>query len=273
MSIVIITNDRHQVFQRDIIIGVEHIAEQYGYDVLVDSSADTPFMYPSLTSHQMTGIIVIANVLDDEQLLSLHALNKPITLVSHRVPGLPIPAVIQNNTDGIHKLVDYLVEDCGRQELVFIQGNMEQHDGIARQGMVEQRLMHHNLMIPPERMLRGDFEAEIATASMREFLEQDIPFDAVIAADYVTGCAIVEVLREAGISVGDEVCVVGFGDGQKAEDCGLTTVGTDIVELGQRAARQLVAQIEGTALVGVTWLTTELIERESSQVLAAAPVK
>ena len=269
MSIVIITNDRHGVFQRDIISGVEYIATQSGYDVVVDASADQSFVYPSLSSHEISGIIVIANALDDEQLSSLHALNTPITLVSHRVPGLSIPAVIQNNTDGIHKLLDYLVEDCGREELVFVQGNMEQHDGIARQGMVEQRLMHHNLIIPPERMLRGDFEAAIARASMREFLQRDIPFDAVIAADYITGCAVVTVLREANIH-SDEVCVVGFGDGQQAADCGLTTVGTDIVELGQRAARQLVAQIQGTALVGVTWLTTELIERESSQVLSAS---
>lgn len=270
MSIVIITNNQHDVFQKDVVIGVSNIAQQYQLSVFVDSLSDNPFVYPDMNPDDITGFIVIANVLDDEQLADLYQLGKPITLVSHHVKSLPIPAVIQNNNDGIHKLVDYVVLDCGKREMVFILGDMEQHDGVARQWMFEQRLMHHNIMMPQERYLRGDFVPAMAAQSMREFLQQNISFDAVIAADYMMGCAASNVLAEAGISVGEDVFVVGFGDGQQAADCGLTTVGTDIIALGQRAARQLVAQINGTLITGVTWLNTELIERDSSHRLVKA---
>jgi DNA-binding LacI/PurR family transcriptional regulator len=61
------------------------------------------------------------------------------------------------------------------------------------------------------------------------------------------------------------VAVVGFGDGPEAAQAGLTTVAADITELGRRAARQLIGQIEGLRIRGLTLLSTELIERESTR--------
>jgi DNA-binding LacI/PurR family transcriptional regulator len=38
-----------------------------------------------------------------------------------------------------------------------------------------------------------------------------------------------------------------------------------VTELGRRAARQLIGQIEGLRIRGLTLLSTELIERESTR--------
>jgi DNA-binding LacI/PurR family transcriptional regulator len=56
---------------------------------------------------------------------------------------------------------------------------------------------------------------------------------------------------------------VGFGDGPEAADARLTTVGVDVEQIGKRAARQLIGQIEGLQIRGVTLLNTMIVERDS----------
>jgi LacI family transcriptional regulator len=264
-AIGIITNDRRPIFQRDVIAGVQD-AMQGQYDVLVDSLAeDSRNPKPvSLPIAELAGLIVIANALSQQELQELFAMGKPISLVSHQVPDLPIPSVGQNNSDGILKLVDFLVEDCNRQKIVFIRGDMQQHDAIERDEFFQRGLMHHNIVIPEHYHLAGDFDPVHAALALDEFITKGDSFDALIASDFMMGCSALEILLERGIRVPEEVAVVGFGDGPVAADMGLTVVGVDVVELGRRAARQLLSQIKGQAMSGVTWLNTELVRRSSA---------
>lgn len=261
----IITNDRRQVFQRDVIVGVEEQAHAHRYEVMVDSIAEDP-AHPkpvSLPVHDLAGLLVIANVLDDDTLHQLYETGVPLGLVSHHVTDLPIPAVIPNNIEGIQQLVDYVMDQCGRRELVFIRGDMHQHDGIQRDAIFHQSVWRHDLTVQESRLLRGDFIASVAAASLEDLLLRDQGFDAVIASDFLMATAALDVLRKHQIRVPEDVCVVGFGDGPEAEAAGLTIVAADVVELGRRATRQLLAMMDGLHIEGVTWLNTAVIERET----------
>jgi DNA-binding LacI/PurR family transcriptional regulator len=59
--------------------------------------------------------------------------------------------------------------------------------------------------------------------------------------------------------------VVGFGDAPEAEAAGLTVVAADVIEQGRRTARQLISQIEGQRISGVTVLQVRLIVRDTSR--------
>ena len=185
-KIGIITNDKAQVFQREIIAGVQDVAGDK-IEVLVDSIAENPDTRRpiSLDIDELDGILVISNILSHDELQSLHQRGKPITLVSHQEEDLPIAAVIQNNTDGILQLVDYVARECGRTQIVFIRGDMNQHDGRQRDNLFQMGLMQHDLTTPDDYNLVGDFNPVTAANSMLEFLETGKPFDAVIAADYL----------------------------------------------------------------------------------------
>jgi DNA-binding LacI/PurR family transcriptional regulator len=88
-------------------------------------------------------------------------------------------------------------------------------------------------------------------------------FDGVVVSDYVMAIAAVKTLRAAGITVPGDVSVVGFGDAPEAEAAGLTTVAAAITELGACAARQLIAQINGLRISGMTTLSVRLAIRET----------
>ncbi|MGJ3239787.1 MAG: LacI family DNA-binding transcriptional regulator [Anaerolineae bacterium] len=264
-AIGIITNNERHIFQRDIIQGVTDIMH-YSHTVEVDSIAEDPHNPRpiQLDMDALDGVLVIANVLSRQQLQALIDSGKPVTLVSHREPRLPIAAVIQNNVEGMLTLVDHVVRDRQRRQIVFIRGDMNQHDGIQRDQVFQQGLMRYDLMTPDHYQLNGAFDPVTAANAMYDFIERGDPFDAVIAADYMMGCAVLDVLRAMGVRMPENVSVVAFGDSPDAQQMGLTVVGSDVVEIGRRAARQLLGQIDGMQMQGVTWLNTELIVRDSS---------
>lgn len=258
----IITNDATNVFQRQVITGIQRVTQQKGYQVTIDSIAPegSETRPISLDMNALSGVLVIANVLSDAMLRDLYQSKKPLSLVSHRVPNTPIPSVIPDNAGGINALVDYLVKQRGKRRIAFIQGDMTQNDGIERTTAFKKQLMRHNIDIDEALFLRGDFVPSIAQESMQAFLNQDIPFDAVAGADFLMAIEALHILRQ---NAQDHICVVGFGDGPEANQAGLTTVGVDVEEIGMRAARQLIGQIEGLPIRGVTLLSTNIVERES----------
>ncbi|MCI0709508.1 MAG: substrate-binding domain-containing protein [Chloroflexi bacterium] len=261
----IVTNDQHQVFQSSVIRGVREIAEAETYEIVIDSriESSTPGNPTDLNLNTLAGIVVIANVLPDSVLRDLYHDGIPTSLISHYLSDTPIPTVIPNNKQGIAKLVEHLAVNCGREKFVFIDGDLNQHDGIERRQAFLQELVRRNLYISPEYMIQGNFEPVTAAANLTTFLEKPRNFNALIAADYLMALRAIDVLQDHGIAVPDDVAVVGFGDGDIAREHGLTTIAADITELGRRSARQLLGQMNRLHIRGTTLLSVELEIRDT----------
>ncbi len=261
MNIGIITNSPTDVFQRDVIAGASAVAAQNDCAIDVITAGDPYFS----ELPPFGGLLVIANVLADDRLAQLHQSGLPISLVSHHVANLAIPAVAPNNEQGIAILVEHLVVACQRRRIVFIQGDMNQSDGIQRDSAFRQEIMRYNLDLPPAFFLRGDFVPGVGAASVAQLVAERRDFDAVLGSDYLMALGAVEALTAAGLRVPDEISVAGFGDAPEAEAAGLTTVAADVVDLGRRAARQLIGQMRGMKIRGQTLLSAELCERNTSR--------
>jgi LacI family transcriptional regulator len=240
----IITNDQHQVFQRDVIAGARDIASRHGYTVQIDSYAEDPDHPRPITLDYaaMAGVLVIADAVPLSLLREMYQSGTPLSLVSHSVPELPIPAVMADNVQGIAELVRHVVERCHRRKLVYIRGVPTQRDSREREAVFFREMMRYNITVPADHFLQGDFSAPVAAQSVQRLIASGADFDAIIAADYVMGISAVEVLTQHGLRVPADVSVVGFGDAPEAEAAGLTTVAADIVEQGRRTARQLISQ-------------------------------
>lgn len=262
----VITNFQHGVFQRAVIEGIQQIADLHSFQVVVDSIADddAPPRPVSLDVGALAGLVVISNAIPDEQIRTYHAGGVPLSLISHQIAGTTIPAVVTDNGQGMARLMHHLVEDCGRRRIVFIRGLLDQTDGHERDSGFQREVMRYTLDLPPEFILDGQFSPEAAARAMRALVAKRRDFDAVLASDYLMGIAALDVLGESGISVPDVVCVAGYGDGPASEARGLTTVAADIVEQGRRSARQLMGQMRGLTMRGVTVLSTQLIPRQTT---------
>lgn len=271
-SVALITRAPAGVFQRDVRKGANAVLAPCGFElVVVDVSRPITSAELDLDWGRLAGAMVISNTLPDAVLEELYQQRRiPLSLISHQTPSKQIPGVMPNNQQGIALLIEHLVVDCGRSKPIFIGGDMHQNDGVQRDLAFRREVMRHNLNVPPGFILEGKFDPAAAVDAMTEFLAGAPDFDAVVAADYLMARAILKQIRLSGRRIPNDVAVVAFGDGIEAAQAGLTTVAADVIELGRRAARQLVGQIEGLRIRGLTLLSPTLIERATTRKITSS---
>jgi LacI family transcriptional regulator len=262
-TIGIVTNDQAAPFQSAVIEGVLYTLQTAGIAAVIASHPDNPTRESaiSLNWRGLDGILVISAGAPESWLHKVHSANKPISLVSHIIPALPIPAVYADNRQGIAEAMRYLFVDRERKRPLFIRGINAQLDGRQRESAFREALIRYRVEIPESYYLNGEFNSETAAIVLQQFMTKGQPFDAILAADYRMGVAVLQVLHSAGVPVPRDVSIVGFGDAPEAETAGLTTIAAEIRELGARAARQLLAQVNGASISGITQLKTRLIIR------------
>jgi DNA-binding LacI/PurR family transcriptional regulator len=266
-TMIVLTTNAGAVFQSSIISGAGEIASAHDLQLQVTDLAAGSTEQQALTAaKQASCVLVLANVLSETALAELRAAGRPVTLVSHR-SELDLPAVMHDNRQGIAQLMSFLIGECGRTQPLFIRGDQSQLDAQEREQAFREELMRHALSVPERHFILGSFEPHVATASLTEYLTSNSDFDSIVASDYLMALAALQVLRATGRRVPEDVAVVGFGDGPEAAASGLTTVAADVIELGRRGARQLVAQLPGeqpgVPLRGRTLLSTQLVRRSS----------
>jgi LacI family transcriptional regulator len=112
----------------------------------------------------------------------------------------------------------------------------------------------------------GDFTMESGAEAMRSLLARGVPIDAVVAANDQMAVGAYTAIREYGLSIPDDIAVVGFDDNYfgLTSTPPLTTVHQPSVELGSAMAEVLVKLISGEPVDQVTILPTSLVVRQST---------
>lgn len=100
--------------------------------------------------------------------------------------------------------------------------------------------------VAPDAALRapGGFSMRGGAEAARQLLSLDAPPTALFALSDEMAIGAMQVAREEGLTVPDDVSILGFDDHDVAEFVGLTTVRQDVVEQGEAAARLLLARLE-----------------------------
>ena len=140
-----------------------------------------------------------------------------------------------------------------------------QEDSFWRQQGYQQALEAHGLPVDPALIARGDFDRQVAQASIQALLAAGIEFDAVFSGDDEAAVGVLAALHAAGKRVPEQVSVVGFDDQRMAPYLTppLTTVRAPTEQVGRVAARQLVNLIRKEPVEAVTLLATEMVVRRS----------
>jgi len=264
---LLLTNIYHDFFA-PLLSGIESVVSANGYNLLVATyRAGLRKNYePPIGTHNTDGLLVFADSLDDAQITRLYTRKFPIVLI-HRTPpgGLPIPFVTVENRAAAYKLVDHLISNHGKRRIVFMRGPARQEDSYWREEGYKKALHAHGLPFDEKLILQGEFERDIAYATMREFLSDSPDFDAVFASDDDSAIGALKAINESGRRVPDDVALVGFDDMRLSSFLTppLTTVRAPTEEVGQVAARQLFRILECATPENITLLPTQLILRRS----------
>jgi DNA-binding LacI/PurR family transcriptional regulator len=152
----------------------------------------------------------------------------------------------------------------GRRSIATIAGPQDMPPGVDRLSGWRKALAAHGL---DQTLVEfGDFAPESGTAAMRRLLGRGVPIDALFAANDQMAAGAYLAILEAGLSIPDDIAVVGFDDDYYAKTTAppLTTVHQPSVRLGATMAEVLVKRIEGEPVDRVTILPAELVIRQST---------
>jgi len=261
----------HPFFQ-DVLVGLKHGVGAAGYDVLLfaterpDADGNGAHSYLGRARHhRVDGVVLMGVDRDDPEVAKLVEADVPLIGVDLDVSGPRASYVSSDNVGGARLAVRHL-HALGHRRIATIAGPEAHKPGADRLVGFRAELQALGIESRPEYELIGDWYTESGEQAMRSFLELPEPPTAVFAAADLMAVGAMKAARDAGLSVPEDIAVIGFDNIQLASlvHPALTTIHQDKVGLGQAAARALLEQIENPDLTpAALTLPVELIVRAS----------
>ncbi len=264
----LIVDDLDSSYINQVARGVDEAVASHGYDLLLS----TMHMRDRATRHIerllngfAEGLIVLLAGGFGRYLGDVEARGFPVVLIDHE-PADRVPVVKADNEGGTRKAIAHLVA-LGHERIGFITGNLEVASARERLQTFQTETKRLGLDVSDDLIARGDFTLEGGATATRQLLGVDTPPSAVLASSDVEAFGTMQVAREIGISVPEDLSLVGFDDIPEASYVTprLTTVRQSMHEMGLLAAEMLIGEIEeGHARTSSIVLPTELVVRETT---------
>lgn len=254
-------------FLPQVILGISGVLRDTDYRLLVEPAPDPQGTdYLALAEEKrIDGFLISGPRVDDTALLKLQQDKFPVVLLGH-LPGVDLPSVDVDNTRAAYTAVQHLIRLGHRRIGIITNGPLRYTASQERLAGYRTALERHDIPFDPDLVVEGEFTAASGERAIQRLLQVQPRPTAVFAASDTVAMGVLRVLREAGISVPEEMAVVGFDDIPLAAyvDPPLTTVRLPAYELGREAARLLLAIVErGEAPRQRVLLETSLVVRLS----------
>lgn len=283
-SIGVIVCEIANSFFSQVINGIESIAYNHGYNVIIAQSRESfdreMMNLQYLTSRSIDGLIISVSTETNDftYLKELNQKGLPIVFFDRIVDEIDTYKVIVDNYKGAYDATIHLI-GCGYRRIAAI-GNTELLS-ITRERFAGYRAaLTDNGIEISESLIRychhgGMIASEVETA-VNDLMKLPEPPDAIFAAadKLTTGC--LRMLKARKILVPDDMGLIGFSNTDLTEllDPPLSIIKQPAFEMGEIATTLLLKSIESKRPVTefeTKTLTTELLIRESTKKVKARP--
>jgi LacI family transcriptional regulator len=231
----------------------------------VTADMEPGFYNRILRGRHFDGIIMLSSDIDDPILPLLIKDQTPLVMIgSHPYFQNSLVSVDIENLEGAHQAVAHLI-GLGHRRIAMIKGQMQMEGAIARRDGYKRALLEAGIPIDPTLMVDGYYTQERSYQATRSLLNLPQCPTAVFAASDAMAIGALRAIQDAGLSVPEDVAVVGFDDLPTAlyANPPLTTVHQPIAEVGASAVKLLINQIKGQDSAAHVRLPTHLVIRGS----------
>ena len=268
-SIGLLLEDVANPFSSALQRGVERVAREHGVMTLAVSCDEDPdrerAALAALTARRVDGIIAMPAMGDQTHLRAELAAGTPIVLVDRRPAFSGIDSVVVDNQAGARRAAEHLIAH-GHKRIGFLGDRPEIPTAAQRYSGYTAALKSAGLALDPALVAQGVTSTAQAVEAVERMFGEPKPPTALFTAQNLITIGGVQWLRRAGRAF--EIALVGFDDLVLADllEPGLTVVAQDPAELGERAARRLLARIDGDLSAARREVVrTRLVERGSGE--------
>ena len=269
-TLALVMTDITNPFFTMIARGVEDTASNSGYTVIFcntdESEAEEEKYINILVQKQVDGVLLVPACSNSKSIKFLHSNDIPVVLLDRRIPHMQTDLVRCNSEEGAYRLVRDLIE-LGHKRIVTITGPREVSTSQDRASGYQRAMIEADL----ESFIQINYGA-FTQSSGYELANQALGLDprptAFFGANNFISIGVLKALRDAGMSVPDDVAVVGFDDlpAFMTVDPILTVASQPAYEMGSKATELLLKRIANELPEDIqeVVLPTEIITRQSS---------
>jgi LacI family repressor for deo operon, udp, cdd, tsx, nupC, and nupG len=257
-------------FYTDILNAIESTLFEAGYGLVMGDTRGAPGRekhYDQLVrSGQVDGVLLFSGRLPQKGFDAL-APSIPILLICNDIPDLrELPVIEVANRDASFQMIQYLVS-LGHRTIGHVTGPLGNVEAQERLRGVHEAAAASGLAPSDLVVWEGSFSFEAGVAAAAKFLALPHRPSAIFCASDQVAIGFIKAIRDAGLSVPEDVSVAGFDDIEYANllSPALTTMRQPRAELGRRAAEQLVRRMsqDRKGVVQRTRLPCTLVIRDS----------
>lgn len=222
-------------------------AEKKGYDITFINSDQTHNKHKTYLEHcryrGLDGVMIACINFDNEDVKALIQSDIPVVTVDRSYPNTI--SVMSDNINGMESLVEYIISQ-GHKRIAYFSGE-DSTVTTQRINSYQNTMRKHGLEIPEEYHIRTEYRNLAAARKYTKLLlSLPTPPTCIIYQDDYSAVGGMELIREMGLSVPEDISVAGYDDIFIARQLQprLTTVHQDTEVIGCLAAEQLIALIE-----------------------------
>lgn len=248
---IIIPEIVHHFFTT-VISGVEKVANEMGYNVLVclsDNSFDKEVLNMEMLANGSIDGFIMSLAKETMQKEDYHHLEEainqgmPLVLFDRVTDKVACDKVIIDDSIGARKAVQHLI-DIGCKKIGLISTVDYVSVGKLRTRGYQQALEENGMQVDQDLILKID-EMEESEAEIASFIRNK-ELDGLFAVNEHFAIAAIKAFKETGKDVPEDVSVIGFTDGELSKRFipSLTTVSQHGIRMGEEAARVLIEKLE-----------------------------
>jgi DNA-binding LacI/PurR family transcriptional regulator len=235
-------------FHADVADGIYASAESRGYQVVLSAITDSRGSrqaVDTLLDYRCEAAVMVGALLPSRALAGL-AERLPVVVVGQPSRVRSVDVVRAADGEGMRLAVDYLVE-LGHRTICYVDGGRAPGAAERRNGY-QAAMLGHRLAEQIRVMPGGETEQDGAEAA--RILSKQGPPTAVLTYNDRSAVGLLDVFVREGISIPDDVSVVGYDDSQVARlpYLQLTTISQDAAQLAERAVTRLIARMDGNVV-------------------------
>ncbi|HEY3546411.1 MAG TPA: LacI family DNA-binding transcriptional regulator [Propionicimonas sp.] len=253
-------------FSTELLKGISSAVEGTGYELLA---------YSGNLEHNQVGwerrsLSRLAGTLIDGAVIvaptaSVTDATIPVVAVDPHTGKTGPSTVEADNVGGARAATQHLIE-LGHRRIAHIRGRTDLVSAQLREQGYREALVAAGIPFDPELVRVGGYRAAETTDAARELLSRSDRPTAVFAANDLSAIRVLEIARDLGLRVPEDLSVVGFDNVPEAANAvpALTTVAQPLHQMGAEAVRLLLGLLAGGTTEDHLLLPASLVVRAST---------
>jgi LacI family transcriptional regulator len=237
-------------FFGSVVHGIESIANNNGYNVLIYQSNESPNFekkaIDTFLGASVDGIIasIAKETTDFDHYIEVKNKNIPLVLFDRANDSIGVPSVVIDDYNGAMLATEHLIQQ-GYQRIAHIAG--QQHIKIFSDRLLgyKSALRKHDIPFEKELVEFGNVSIESGRQAAKTFLSLSNPPDAIFAVEDFTALGVIKELKEQGIEIPKNFGVIGFANEMFGEHISpsLSSIDQQTIQMGKEAFKLLLSLI------------------------------